>query len=57
MHRSVRLHDQVAIPRGTTEDTGVYILLTPGEDRVTVRGLAPTNRTKTQATAADTPTS
>jgi hypothetical protein len=57
MHRSVRLHDQVAIPRATTEDTGVYILLTPGEDRVTVRGLAPTNRTKTQTTDADTPAS
>ena len=57
MHRSVRLHNQVAIPRGTTKDTGVYILLTPGQDRVTVRGLAPTNRTNSQTTDANTPAS
>ena len=58
MHRSVRLHDQVAIPRGTSEDTGLYILLTPGKDRVVVRGLAPANRAKkTPANDAGTPAS
>jgi hypothetical protein len=57
MHRSIRLHDQVAIPRATSEENGLYILLTPGQDRVTVRGLAPTNRARPKTTEVGTPTS
>ncbi|MEE3001297.1 MAG: hypothetical protein VX908_01245 [Planctomycetota bacterium] len=47
MNRSVRLHDQVAIPFRTTREDGHYLLLTPGRDRVSIRALIPMHRRET----------
>ncbi len=47
MNRSVRLHDQVAIPFRTTAATGHYLLLTPTSDRVSIRALIPSNQSRT----------
>lgn len=47
MNRSVRLHDQVAIPFRTTGEDGHYLLLTPERDRVSIRALIPMHRRQT----------
>ncbi|MDG2199581.1 MAG: hypothetical protein P8K80_00160 [Phycisphaerales bacterium] len=42
LHRSVRLHDQVAIPRATNDANWRFILMTPnGGDAITLRALIP----------------
>jgi hypothetical protein len=41
LHRSIRLHNEVAIPRATNDDYWRYILLTPGDDHIALRALIP----------------
>jgi hypothetical protein len=41
MHQAIRLHNEVAIPFRTSDDSGLFLVLTPGSDRVAVRTLIP----------------
>lgn len=45
MHSSIRIHNELAIPRATSHENWQYILLSPDEDTVTLRALLPRTRT------------
>jgi len=48
LHRSIRLHDQVAIPRATSDANWRFIVMTPsGGDAITLRAIIPMAQTPT----------
>ncbi|MDG1898477.1 MAG: hypothetical protein P8I74_01290, partial [Phycisphaerales bacterium] len=53
LHRSIRLHDQVAIPRATNDANWRFILMTPADDdTISLRALVPTNQAPTYTPGA-----